>query len=414
MLREINDRAAIDALLRHGPLTRSELEAQIGLSKPATAALLTRLETAGAVVRAGLRGGGRGPRAQLWTVNGSLASVAAVDLTPRGVDVAIADIAGSVLAEHHTALPRAGQDTVLAAFRDALHTTATRAGIAPDGLSQVVVGAPGGVNPVTGHLGFAPHLRTWEGFDVPGRLSALLTVPVTVENDVNLVALEEMTTGRGVDVQDFVLIWISSGLGSAVVINRSLLRGATGGAGEIDSMRVPDRARADTGVDRDGIRLGDLLATGSVVQLARAHGLAARTGAAALRKALESGPAGEPFLLDLARRIATGVAGVVSVLDPQLVLLAGETAQAGGEEFCALVAAELHHLVTPRTPVRTSLVAGKPVRSGALHAALALAREEVFGLVATPTARGPARPAGAAAVPVRPPLRAPHLSPTAH
>ncbi len=43
LLREINDRAAIDALLRNGPLTRSELEGIIGLSKPATAQLLTRI-----------------------------------------------------------------------------------------------------------------------------------------------------------------------------------------------------------------------------------------------------------------------------------------------------------------------------------------------------------------------------------
>jgi DNA-binding Lrp family transcriptional regulator len=77
LLREINDRAAIEALLRNGPLTRSELEGLIGLSKPATAQLLTRLETAGTVVRNGLRGGGRGPRAQLWSVNGALAHIAA-------------------------------------------------------------------------------------------------------------------------------------------------------------------------------------------------------------------------------------------------------------------------------------------------------------------------------------------------
>lgn len=83
LLREINDRAAIEALLRNGPLTRSELEGLIGLSKPATAQLLTRLETADTVVRDGLRGGGRGPRAQLWSVNGALAHIAAVDLTPR-------------------------------------------------------------------------------------------------------------------------------------------------------------------------------------------------------------------------------------------------------------------------------------------------------------------------------------------
>lgn len=107
MLREMNDRAAIDALLRVGPSTRSELKYAIGLSKPATSQLLAHLETEGVVVKAGVRGGGRGPRAQLWTVNGGLVHVAAVDLTPHVADFVVADITGAILAEPPRAAPRA-------------------------------------------------------------------------------------------------------------------------------------------------------------------------------------------------------------------------------------------------------------------------------------------------------------------
>jgi predicted NBD/HSP70 family sugar kinase len=110
-----------------------------------------------------------------------------------------------------------------------------------------------------------------------------------------------------------------------------------------------------------------------------------------VRKALSSGPAGREFLVDLARRIATGVATVISVLDPELVLLSGDVAQAGGQTLVDLVSAEIRHLVVPRTPVQLALVTGKPVRSGALHTALSVAREQVFGLPAATTEpfRGP-------------------------
>src|SRR5258708_2878761 len=101
----MNDRAAIDALLREGPLTRSELEYSIGLSKAATAQLLAWLEQEGIVVKTGVRSGGRGPRAQLWRVNGTLAYAAAVDLTSREADVVVADITGAVLAEHRVPVP---------------------------------------------------------------------------------------------------------------------------------------------------------------------------------------------------------------------------------------------------------------------------------------------------------------------
>ncbi|QQQ76830.1 ROK family transcriptional regulator [Saccharothrix sp. 6-C] len=388
LLREINDRAAIEALLRNGPLTRAELEGIIGLSKPATAQLLTRLEEEGTVLRDGLRGGGRGPRAQLWTVNGALAHVAAIALTPDAVDVVIADISGATITEHRAPMPRTG---VLEAFHHAVTKAAAQAGLTTDALHHVVVGSPGAVDPTTGRLNYAPHMPDWENKNIPEELEALLDTPVTVENDVNLVALEEMIAGRAVGVRNFVLLWPADAVGAAVVVNGVLLRGATGGAGEIDAMRVPDHAHAETGTDRAGSRYGDLLDSAGVARLARAHGVSARSGQVAVEKALSEGPAGREFLVDLARRVATGVANVVAVLDPELVLLSGEIAQAGGTTLADLVAAELRRLVVPRTPVELALVTGKPVRSGALHSALSVVREQVFGLPAATTEpfRGP-------------------------
>ncbi|CAM4176121.1 ROK family transcriptional regulator [Kibdelosporangium persicum] len=392
LLREINDRAAIDALLRDGPLTRSELEYAIGLSKPATAQLLARLEEEGVVVREGLRGGGRGPRAQLWAVKGAVAHVAAIDLTPRGVDIAIADISGAVLTEHRQAVPPRGTaDEVVRNFRDATAAACEAADLTLKDLRHVVVGTPGAINPKTGHLWFAPHLPGWEGFDMPGRIGEELGVPVTIENDVNLVALEEMIAGQATAARSFVMVWLDHGIGGAIVVDRKLLRGATGGAGEIDWMRVPDRAAADTGIPATGTRFGDLVSSPNVVKLAKAYGIAARNGWTAVSKAVamtaeataeESSEQrqAEQFLTDLARRVATGVAGVVSVVDPELVLLCGKTGLAGGETLCRSISAELREMVVPRTPVAFSAVAGNAVRAGALHSALAVVREQVFGL----------------------------------
>ncbi|MGO1056507.1 ROK family protein [Crossiella sp. CA198] len=382
LLREINDRAAIEILLDNGPMTRSELETAIGLSKPATAQLLARLEEDDVVRREGLRGGARGPRAQLWAVNGALCFVAAVDLTAESVDIAVADISGRVLAEHRAVMPAGPTEAVLAAFCTALAAAVGLAGLPEGTLRHVVVGSPGAVDRATGQLGFAPHLPGWEGFDLPGRLSELLNATVTVENDVNLVALEEMISGKAVDVRDMVLVWPADAVGSAVVVNRVLLRGATGGAGEIDWMRVPDLARAGSAIGRDGIRFGDLVSSDSIVSLAAAHGVHAETGIAAVREAVTGGEPGLAFLTDLARRIATGVANLVSVLDPELVLLSGATAEAGGPLLCELVQRELHDLVIPKTPVEPASVTGNAVRAGALHAAYAIAREEIFGLPA--------------------------------
>ncbi|MFI5612351.1 ROK family transcriptional regulator [Amycolatopsis sp. NPDC051903] len=392
MLREINDRAAIEALLRSGPLTRGELEVVIGLSKPATAQLLTRLEQDNLVGKAGERaGGGRGPRAQLWAVNGSLAHVAAVDLTPHVADFVIADVAGTVGAEYQVRLPVHENADVIGTFGKALKHVTRKAGLELGDLAHVVIGAQGAFDPRTGLLSSAPHIPGWLGFDVPAKLSEELGIAVTIENDVNLVAVEEMTAGKAQDVDDFVMVWLSDGVGGAVVIGRRLLRGATGGGGEIDWMRVPDPATVDTG-DRwpeAGARFGNLVDSPGLTRLAKAHGLAAETGPAAVAEARSQGH--QAFLDDVARRVAGGLASLVAVADPQLILLSGDTSRAGGEEFAATVAEQLHALVLPRTPVALASVQGNAVRAGALQSALATAREDVFGVV-TPTLRGSRRP----------------------
>ncbi len=383
LLREINDRAAIDTLLKQGPLTRSHLEDVIGLSKPATAQLLARLEEEGVVVKDGVRDGGRGPRAQLWAVNGAVARVAAVDLTPHGADMVIADITGRALAQRRAEPPEvpvlAGTD-VVAAFAAALAGTAGAAGLTPAQLHQVVIGAPGAVNPATGRLESAPHLPGWSGFDLPAALGAALGTGVTVENDVNLVALHEMAEGGATELNDFVLVWLSEGAGGAVVLDRRLRRGASGGSGEIDWLQVPDRARTDTGFDRFGARWGDLVDSPAILALAEAHEISADTGWAAVGAAVKAGEAGRAFLTDLARRVAAGIANVVSVLDPEAVLLCGEVSRAGGDLLLELVSHELHELVVPRTPVELAAAPADAVRAGALQSALATVREEVFGL----------------------------------
>lgn len=374
LLRRINDRAALLALLDRGPLTRLELESQIGLSKPATADLLLRLEESGHVLRAGFREGGKGPRAQLWAVNGALAHVAAVDLTPHVLDVAVSDLCGEIVAEYRY---RPGEEADLGVedLRRAVSAAAGEVGLGIEQLHRVVVGLPGSVDKRTGHLSFAPHLPAWQGFDVLDRLSESLGTSVAVENDVNLVALDERAVGRAVGVDDFVLIWIGQGIGAAVVSGGRLLRGASGGAGEIDWMPCPQPGV--TGAQR----VGDVLGIRAVMALARAHGLAGDD----LEKLLAEDAGADrvarsAFLRDLARRVALAVAGVVSVVDPELVVLTGDIGRAGGSPLCDLVAEELGELVLPRPAIRPSLVTGNPVRSGALRLALAGARDEVFAI----------------------------------
>ena len=117
----------------------------------------------------------------------------------------------------------------------------------------------------------------------------------------------------------------------------------------------------------------------AVLALAREHGLSARTAKEAVTAAVAAAQDGDNTVLSvLAHRLATGLAAIVAVVDPQLVLLSGDIPLAGGEELRSLVQEELTGLAVPRPQLALSTVPGSPVVVGATLAALATARESVF------------------------------------
>jgi predicted NBD/HSP70 family sugar kinase len=378
LLRAINDRAALELLLEQGPLSRSQLGSLTGLSKPTASQLLARLETAGLVVPVGTTAGRPGPGAQLYEINPSAAYVAGLDVTPERIRVAIADITGRVVTEHRLPLPADDPGPAVEQTAHALDTATLAAGLGREALHAVVIGTPGALDPATGELRYAAHLLGWHSPRLVEELTTALGVRIALENDVNLAAVAEQRVGLAQGVSDFVLLWVEAGIGAALVLGGRMHRGHTGGAGEIGYMPMPG-APLIKSVDLETVNSGgfqELAGAPAVLDLAREHGLPGETAQAAVAEAVRQ--KAEPFLRTLAERLATGLAAVVAVVDPELVLLSGAVPRAGGEPLRALVQEELTGLAVPRPRLLLSELASSPVVVGALQTALSTAREEVF------------------------------------
>ena len=107
LLRGINDRAALDLLLEHGPLSRTQLGELTGLSKPtAVAAPRPARRRPGWCSPAATARGGPGPNAQLYEVNPDAAYVAGLDVTPTRILAAVADITGRTVGDYELQTPR--------------------------------------------------------------------------------------------------------------------------------------------------------------------------------------------------------------------------------------------------------------------------------------------------------------------
>ena len=385
LLRELNDRAALELLLAEGPLTRAQISERTGVSKVTVSQMLARLEDRGLVMIAGEQAGGRGPNAALYSVVRSSAYVAGLYVDFDLVSAAIADVTGERVAS--VSVDPNGVDDPVRMIRDALGRACESAGLDFSALSSVVIGSPGVLDPRTGAPRIAVNLPTWhEG--VPDALREVLHTPVVIENDVNLAAMAERAGGAAAGLDDFAFVWLGTGLGLAAVINGQVRRGVGGAAGEIGWMPVHG-APLPAGNEHPSKAGLQALAGGHAVQaLAAEHGFHSPTAADAVTAALADlaivpGGNGAAFIDELAHRVSIGVAAVCVVLDPGLVVLGGTVGKAGGAELAARVAAEVPRLCLARPTIVSTSVPGEPVLLGAMQAALAHARAGLLGSLGT-------------------------------
>lgn len=398
LLRALNDRAALELLLTHGPLSRTRIGHLTGLSKPTASQLLARLEAAGLVVATGTATGRPGPNAQLYAVNARAAHVAGLDVTPGRILASVADLTGEVIGSHE--LPYAPGTGPVEQVGRALGEAVKDAGLHLGDVHRVVIATPGSFDPRTGVLRYADHLAGWQSPTLLDELAAALPMPVEYENDVNLVAVAEQRLGAARGHEDFVLLWNEEGLGAALVLGGRLHRGWTGGAGEVGFLPVPGHplVRQVTRVNSGGYqelagaqvlpsmaaRLGvEAPAAPSGSVHGAVHGAesgAMVAAAAALLAQAAAAPEGAHLRLlrEYATALATGLASLVAVLDPEIVVLSGALTIAGGEPLRELIEAELADLAPSRPLLVTGEVRERPVLRGALESALAATRDEVF------------------------------------
>lgn len=388
LMRAINDRSVLDLLLVRGPLSRPALGELTGLSKPTMSQVLARLESARLVRPVAQPSGGSGrpgPTALLYEVDPTAAYVGGLDVTPRRIRAAVADITGRTIGSYELPTPGRTADDTVARVLKAVEGACAAAGIARSDLDALVVGTPGAFDPRTQRLRYARHLPGWHSPELLTELAASLGVPVTVENDVNLAAVAELSVGVARAGEDFVLLWAEEGVGAAIVLDGRLHRGVTGGAGEVGFLPVPGTPLVrNVGVSNAG-GFQELVGAKAVQALARQHGLKAPDAESGVAAAVVS-PQGEEFLAELGQRLAIGLAAIVALLDPELIVLSGAVIGAGGERLRRVVQRELHDLAVTRPRIELAGVATDPVLTGALHAALRTARDLVFDTL-TPAAR---------------------------
>jgi glucokinase len=271
------------------------------------------------VGRRGVRNDGGSPGTGPVGVPRDDAAALAIDLGGTKVAFAVVDPGGAVLSRSKRPSHEAGRAVSFDALAASAADTVRAAGLAWADLRAAGVVVPGVYDTGTGRA-WAPNL--WGRDEVPllGELRDRLPVRVIIDSDRSGYVLGEAWLGAARGCTDVVFLAVGTGIGAGILSNGRLVRGSGGIAGAVGWLALDPRWREDYG------RMGSFEAE------AAGPALAGRAGTASAEEVAEAARRGDP----VARRavdetvewLAMGTANLISVLDPQVVVLGGGLMQA--------------------------------------------------------------------------------------
>lgn len=382
LMREMNERGLLEHLRHNGPMSRAQLARETGLSKPTVSQALANLERASLVRiigQASSKGGGR--QAVLYEPDPTAGYVVGVDIGRSWVRVAVADLAGIIVARREERNQAHSAGALVKFATELARSNVKAAGFSWSQVIHTVIGTPGVFDPSSERVLFASNLPGWGRRGLVEMLRESLESSFTVENDANLAALGELSFGCGSRIGTFVFLTVGTGLGMGIVINGTLYRGAHRAGGEvgflpIDMLDTPGFSTT-TSASRRGM-LEEVASAAGIVRTAQALGMHASLSA---RQIFDAARTGNEVALAVVERegwhLALVVAAVAAILDPELVILGGGI----GHNF-DLLSGPLERRLREITPLRPRIGASElgedAVLLGAIATGLTTARDLVF------------------------------------
>ena len=238
---------------------------------------------------------------------------AGIDLGGTKILTVVTDSEKKVLAKTKIPTEAAlGVDTVLGNIFKSLDISCKECGISAQNLSGIGIGVPGPVNYEKGLVYDCPNLAGWKNIEIRKIVSERLGVPVFVENDARVAGLAETRLGAAKGFRHVFYITVSTGIGSAIIIDGKIYHGADGAAGEFGQMKL-----------LDGSILEQKFAGPAIERL---FGLPTTQLAELIKK---NDPGAKSAVDYLTHGTGTFLANVATLLNPQIIVVGGGVSQLG-------------------------------------------------------------------------------------
>ncbi|PSL18183.1 ROK family transcriptional regulator [Shimia abyssi] len=330
--REIGRHTLLSEIRRQQPIARINLSERTGISRATVTTITAELLKEGLIEEVASAPSDKDARRGRPTVDlkirGEAHLIAGAKISNLAISLVLMDFEGKQVAEHELALDKTVFDTDALAIvlGDSLAALTGKIGRHVTDVSGFGLGIAGIVDASQGFVHWSPSLDR-RNVELARLLEQHLSIPVFVDNDANLVAIAEQAFGRGQGYSDFIVVTIESGVGMGIVIGNELYRGTRGCGAEFGHTKV----HLDGALCRCGQR-GCLEAYVADYALLREANIAGSAdGAPQVEALLEDARRGDPVAKSIAdragRMFAMGLANLVNIFDPELIILAGAQMQ---------------------------------------------------------------------------------------
>lgn len=229
-----------------------------------------------------------------------------------------------------------------------IDTVVRETGVSRDAVMGVGLGAPGTVDRKNGVVLAAPNLR-WSNYALVERMTALTGLPVRIDNDANCATYGEWWLGAARGGTNVIGVTIGTGVGGGIIIDRQLYHGSSDAAGEIGHITIDPTGRR-CGCGNYGCL--EAYASGSAIAgrarealehdetstlLALVNGdLSQITAALVYQAAADGDDEALEIVRDTAKFLGAGIANLLNIFNPDVVVIAGGVTQAGDDLFTPL------------------------------------------------------------------------------
>lgn len=259
-----------------------------------------------------------------------------IDIGGTKTIAGVADQHGTLIAHNRILTPNAHGPTIN--FQSILLAADEVVQQAGGGISAIGIGCGGPLDRKTGTLHKVANLPGWEGLCLTQIFSERFQAPAYLDNDATAAAIGEARFGAGAEVDDFVYLTVSTGIGGGIIIGGQPYRGFGDNAGEIGHITIMPEGPACNCGDRGCL---ETLCSGTAIARIAAEGLSDNPQSMlnnldtpiTAESVAKAASRGDGFAVkvwsDAMYHLGLGVANVVNVLNPRLVIIGGGVAKAG-------------------------------------------------------------------------------------